>query len=86
MSFILWKRNNPSGFSPLIKLYEWTKTRWIISLSQNKGQETIKKTSEGEKKVNLKDFEQTDIFNNIKNSFPDAELIDVKDNKDDWFQ
>ena len=65
------------------KLYEWTNTRWIISLSQNKGQETIKKTSEGEKKNNLKDFEQTDIFNNIKNSFPDAELIDVKDNKDE---
>ena len=65
------------------KLYEWTNTRWIISLSQNKGQETIKKTSEGEKKNNLKNFEQTDIFNNIKNSFPDAELIDVKDNKDD---
>ena len=65
------------------KLYEWTNTRWIISLSQNKGQETIKKTSEGKKKNNLKDFEQTDMFNNIKNSFPDAELIDVKDNKDD---
>ena len=65
------------------KLYEWTNTRWIISLSQNKGQETIKKSSEGEKKNNLKNFEQTDIFNNIKNSFPDAELIDVKDNKDD---
>ena len=65
------------------KLYEWTNTRWIISLSQNKGQETIKKTSEGEKKNNLKEFEQTDMFNNIKNSFPDAELIDVKDNKDD---
>ena len=43
----------------------------------NKGQETIKKTSEGEKN-NLKDFEQTDIFNNIKNSL-DAELIDVKE-------
>ena len=65
------------------KLYEWTNTRWIISLSQNKGQETIKKTSEGEKKNNLKDFEQTDIFNNIKKLFPDAELIDVKDSKDD---
>ena len=65
------------------KLYEWTNTRWIISLSQNKGQETIKKTSEGKRENDLKDFEQTDMFNNIKNSFPDAELIDVKDNKDD---
>ncbi len=65
------------------KLFEWTNTRWIISLSQNKGQETIKKTSEGEKKKNLKDFEQTDLFNNIKKSFPDAELMDVKDSKDD---
>ena len=65
------------------KLYEWTNTRWIISLSQDKGQETIRKTSEVEKKNNLKDFEQSDTFNNIRNSFPDAELIDVKDNKDD---
>ena len=65
------------------KLYEWTNTRWIISLSQNKGQETIKKTSDEKRKKNIKDFEQTDIFNNIRNSFPDAELIDVKDNKDD---
>ena len=65
------------------KLYEWTSTRWIISLSQKDGQETIKKTSEGKKKNNLKDFEQTDMFKNIKKSFSDAELIDVKDNKDD---
>ena len=65
------------------KLYEWTNTRWINSLSQNKGQVTIRKTSEVEKKNNLKDFERTETFNNIKNSFPDAELIDVKDNKDD---
>ena len=65
------------------KLYEWTNTRWIISLSQNKGKESIKKTSDGKKKNNLKEFEQTDMFNNIKNSFPDAELIDVKDYKDE---
>ena len=60
-----------------------TPTSFLISLSQDKGQETIKKTSEVEKKNNLKEFEQTDMFNNIKKSFPDAELIDVKDNKDD---
>ena len=65
------------------KLYEWTNTRWIISLSQNKGQETIKKKTDVERKKNIKDFEQTDMFGNIKNSFPDAELIDVKENKDD---
>ncbi len=65
------------------KLYEWTNTRWIISLSQKDGQETIKKTSEGKKKNNLKDFEQTDMFKNIKKSFSDAELIDVKDNNND---
>ena len=82
---ISFNENLKKDFVKLLssKLYEWTNTRWIISLSKNKGQETIKKTSQGEKKNNLKDFEQTDIFNNIKNSFPDAELIDVKDNKDD---
>ena len=82
---ISFNENLKKDFVKLLssKLYEWTNTRWIISLSKNKGQETIKKTSQGEKKNNLKDFEQTDIFNNIRNSFPDAELIDVKDNKDD---
>ena len=48
------------------KLYEWTNTRWIISLSQNKGQETIKKTSEGEKKNNLKDFDEARLLPSSK--------------------
>ena len=48
-----------------------------------KDKKQLKKHQKEEKKNNLKDFEQTDIFNNIKKSFPDAELIDVKDNKDD---
>ena len=62
-----------------LKLYEWTNSRWIITLSKIKGQ-----ASKKEKKVNLKD----ELIKNVKNSpiykdvlkkFPDAELIDVKE-------
>ena len=62
-----------------LKLYEWTNSRWIITLSKIKGQ-----ASKKEKEVNLKD----ELIKNVKNSpiykdvlkkFPDAELIDVKE-------
>ena len=60
------------------KLYEWTNSRWIITLSKTKGQPSKK-----EKEINLKN----ELIENVKNSsvykevlkrFPDAELIDVK--------
>jgi DNA polymerase-3 subunit gamma/tau len=62
-----------------LKLYEWTGSRWIITLSKTNGQPSKK-----EKEVNLK----KELINIVKNSliykevlekFPDAELIDVKE-------
>jgi len=70
-----------------LKLYEWTKNRWIITLSKTKGQ-----PSKNEEEINLK----KKLIESVKNSliyketlekFSDAELIDVKElkeeNKDD---
>ena len=70
-----------------LKLYEWTLSRWIITLSKAIGQPSKK-----EKEINLK----KELIESIKNSlihkevlekFPDAELIDVKageeENKND---
>jgi len=64
-----------------LKLYEWTNSRWIITLSKARGEPSIK-----EKEINLKH----ELMENVKSSrvykdtlehFPDAELIDVKPTK-----
>ncbi|MDB4232704.1 DNA polymerase III subunit gamma/tau [Candidatus Pelagibacter sp.] len=61
-----------------LKLYEWTNSRWIITLSKTKGQPSKK-----EKEVNLKielieSVKNSSIYKDVLQSFPDAELIDVK--------
>ena len=60
------------------KLYEWTGSRWIITLSKNKG-ETSKKEKETNKKKDLiEESKNSLIYKNIMEKFPDAELLDVK--------
>jgi DNA polymerase-3 subunit gamma/tau len=64
-----------------LKLYEWTNNRWIITLSKTKGE-----PSKNEKKINLKKIviesvKKSEIYRNILEKFPDAELLDVKDIK-----
>lgn len=60
------------------KLSEWTDTRWIVSLSSEKGQPSLKAQ---------KDTAQADLENEIKNDplvksalsvFPDARITDIK--------
>ena len=60
------------------KLYEWTKKRWIISLSKKEG--AISKKQE-EKIIKNKLFEnakKNTIYKTVLETFPDAELIDIK--------
>ena len=70
-----------------LKLYEWTNSRWIISLSKIKG-----KPSKKEKEINLKyelmeNVKISRVYKDFLRQFPDAELIDVKltekENKND---
>ena len=63
------------------KLLEWTNKRWIISLSKEEGNKTIKDTQIDFQKKNLEDAKKTETYKKIIENFPDAELIDVK--KDD---
>jgi len=65
------------------KLYEWTGKRWIIAFSKEIGQlsEKIKKKTE---KTNMIEKEKKGkLYKKIKDSIPDAELIDIKLNNDD---
>ncbi len=60
------------------KLFDWTKERWIITLSKSKGDLSIREKIENEKKILIEKAKQTEIYKNFMENFPDAELVDVK--------
>ena len=65
------------------KLLEWTKQRWIISLSKNKGEASIKDKEKNRKKELIENMKKSDVYKTMLDYFPDAELIDVKTSKKD---
>ena len=61
------------------KLFEWTNDRWIITLSQLKGEPSKKEKELNFKKELIENVKKSQIFEEVIKKFPDAELIDVKD-------
>ena len=64
-----------------LKLYEWTSNRWIITLSKTKGQPSKKETEVNLKKELIENVKNSSIYKNILEKFPDAELLNVENNK-----
>ena len=64
------------------KLYEWTGERWIITFSKLKGQMSVKDKQKNVKKKLIDEMKNSEVFKNVMDRFPDAELIDVISNKD----
>ncbi len=62
------------------KLFEWTNERWIITLSKEKGNLSIKDNKKKliDKEINA--FKVTPLYKKIKELFPDAKLLDIKKN------
>jgi len=60
------------------KLLEWTGLRWVITLSKEKGQKTFLELQDIKKKEILKEEKEGDIYKKFKDTFSDAELLDVK--------
>ena len=66
------------------KLLEWTSQRWIISFSKKQGEMSIKDKEKNKQKELIENAKKSDLYKNMLDYFPDAELIDVKPlNKDD---
>tara|TARA_Y100001958_G_C21233539_1_gene559580 strand:+ start:52 stop:1716 length:1665 start_codon:yes stop_codon:yes gene_type:complete len=63
------------------KLFEWTNQRWIISLSQKAGEISIKDLKKNIEKQNLQDATKTATYKKIIETFPDAELISIDEDK-----
>ena len=68
------------------KLYEWTKNRWIISLSKKSGKPSKKEKNIILKKEFLDNAKKSEVYQKVLKIFPDAELIDIdiiKEKNDD---
>ena len=60
------------------KLYEWTKERWIITLSKKAGKMSRKDIIKDNKKKLLDDAKKSKTYKKILETFSDAQLIDVE--------
>ena len=65
-----------------LKLFEWTGNRWIITLSKTKGELTIKDSQKNQKIENINNAKQSELYKNFIEKFPDADLIDVNQKKE----
>ena len=63
------------------KLYEWTDKRWIISLSKKEGLISKKKEVSVNKEKLFEEAKKSKIYQEVKDIFEDANLIDIKLNK-----
>ena len=61
------------------KLLLWTGDRWIISLSKNTDAKSIYEKNLEDKNNKIEEFKKNKIAQDIQNAFPDAKLIDIKE-------
>ena len=61
------------------KLLLWTGERWIISLSKNADAKSIYEINQEDKSNKIEEFKKSKIAQDIQKAFPDANLIDLKE-------
>ena len=61
------------------KLLLWTGDRWIISLSKNTEAKSIYEKNLENKSNKIEEFQSSKTAQDIKRAFPDAKLIDIKE-------
>lgn len=61
------------------KLYDWTGERWMITLSQLKGEPTKLNAKLNLEKENLEIFKKKKLYKEILQIFPDAKLVKVEE-------
>ena len=66
-----------------LKLFEWTGERWIITLSKTKGGLSVKDKEKNKKIENINSAKQSKLYKSLIEKFPDADLIDVIQKKQD---
>ena len=59
------------------KLFDWTNERWIITLSQSKGEISITEKKQKIKESLIDGIKNSKVYKDVLDNFPDAELIDI---------
>ena len=67
------------------KLLLWTGERWIISLSKNTNAKSIYEKDLENKSNQIDEFQKSKTAQDLQKAFPDAELIDLREEKNDKF-
>ncbi len=65
------------------KLLLWTGERWIISLSKNNEAKSLYEKNIEKQSLLVDDFRNSDKAKEIEEIFPDAKLVDLKEEKED---
>ena len=65
------------------KLLLWTGQRWIISLSKNNEAKSVYEKTLQQKSSTISDYKETELAKQIKKIFPDAEVVEVEEKKND---
>ena len=65
------------------KLYEWTLSRWLITISKSEGLPSIKQKKTNIKNQLLETAKKDPVYQNVMEIFSDAELIDIQDGSED---
>ena len=60
------------------KLYDWTKKRWLISFSKEKGAISEKEKNKSLRKKNIKEYESSNEYKKLLKALPDIKLIDIE--------
>ncbi len=65
-----------------LKLFEWTGERWIITFSKLKGEQSIRDKEKNRKIEIIENEKKTDLYKQVLKNFPDANLIDINNEKE----
>ena len=60
------------------KLFVWTDERWIITFSKSKGEMSVREKQKNKKDELINELKSSEIYKMLMSKFPDAELLDVK--------
>ncbi|MBW8618063.1 MAG: DNA polymerase III subunit gamma/tau [Hyphomicrobiales bacterium] len=61
------------------RLYEWTNRRWVVAISSDKGQATLREKAETAKAEKLDDVRTHPIVKAAFAAFPGAEIVDIRE-------
>ena len=61
------------------RLYEWTNRRWVVAISSDKGQATLREKADAAKAEKLDDVRTHPIVKAALAAFPGAEIVDIRE-------